>query len=89
MAYVDEKACRQMGVDPVKLLSIARRLERAGREAAEMGVTVFGHSGTGMLVVPAPTQLQDIHAHLVDLGTMQGDNWDGGDPDYVSLPDSD
>jgi len=86
MAYVDENACRQLGIDHKKLLSIARRLETAGKDAHKLGVTVFGHSGGGTLVTEAPTQLQLGTDTKVNVGGMVGGLWDGGDPNYIEMP---
>jgi hypothetical protein len=46
---VDEDKCERFGLDPSKVASIARRISRAGREAREMGITIFGGSGSGSL----------------------------------------
>lgn len=47
--YVDEDRCRQFGLDPKCVTSIARRISRAALEAKEIGLTVFGGSGSGVL----------------------------------------
>jgi hypothetical protein len=46
---VDDERCERFGLDPRKVASIARRLSRAAREADELGLTIFGGSGTGTL----------------------------------------
>lgn len=47
--FVDEDKCREFGLDPKKVASIASRLSRAAREADALGLTVFGGTGSGSL----------------------------------------
>jgi len=49
MYYVNEKECERANLDIKKIASIARRLSKAAKEASDMGITVFGGSGTGSL----------------------------------------
>ncbi len=54
---VDEEACERFGLDVAKVRSIARRISKAAMEAEQMGLAVFGGSGTGTLrFMDAPTQ---------------------------------
>jgi len=73
--YVDEERCESFGLDSKRVASIARRLSRAATEARELGLTVFGGSGTGTLRFHRDGSSADIRAVVADL---DGD-FDGGD----------
>lgn len=47
--WAQHDECKAAGVDIRKIESIARRISKAGKEAAAMGVNIFGGSGTGSL----------------------------------------
>lgn len=47
--FVNEDKCREFGLDPRKVTSIASRLSRAAREADAIGLIVFGGTGSGSL----------------------------------------
>ncbi|MFD2257459.1 hypothetical protein ACFSSA_12315 [Luteolibacter algae] len=47
--YIDEELCESFGLDPKRVKSIASRLSKAAKEAEELGLTVFGGSGSGNL----------------------------------------
>lgn len=68
-----EAECRHAGLDPKRVERIARRIARAMAEAEEMGVFLFGGSGSGSLRYDAG----DRRAPLV-VATMSG-MYDGGD----------
>lgn len=72
MPYANEEECRAAGLDPSKVEAIARRLERAGRDAAALGLHVFGGSGSGTL------RFDTSKGPLV-VARMLGGSWDGGD----------
>lgn len=46
-AYLKE--CEKAGLDIKKVDSIARRISKAAKEAKEIGIEIFGGSGTGTL----------------------------------------
>ena len=46
---VNKKECTHAGLDIKKIESIARRISKAAKEAGEIGVEIFGGSGTGTL----------------------------------------
>lgn len=46
---VNEDECRKAGLDIKKVASIARRISKAAREAEEIGIIIFGGSGSGSL----------------------------------------
>lgn len=52
MAYLNDDECEAAGLDPKKVLSLARRFERLSKEADAMGLHVFGGSGSGTLRFP-------------------------------------
>lgn len=75
MIYADEKSCRAAGVDPKKVESLARRLNKLGKEAEKMGLFIFGGSGTGTL----RTEKEYDHGQIVVGVISYGGTWDGGD----------
>lgn len=78
MTSVDYELCEQFGLDPKRVLSIARRLSRAAVEARQMGMFVFGGSGDGSLRVTAAEIQGPGFSDVADLdGTFDGG--DGGD----------
>jgi hypothetical protein len=46
---VNEDECRAAGIDINKVESMARRLRRLSREMNELGIVLFGGSGSGSL----------------------------------------
>ena len=75
MIYADEESCLAAGVDPMKVESIARRLDKLGREADKMGLFIFGGSGSGTL----RTQESYNNRNIVVASFGMGGEWDGGD----------
>lgn len=72
---VNEEECRAAGLDPRAVAQVARRLERAAKDAASMGLIVFGGMGSGTLRVArseVPGSGKLIVAHIYD------GSWDGG-----------
>lgn len=69
-----EDECRAAGIDPKAVAAIARRLERAAKDASRLGLRVFGGSGGGDL----RTNSQSVHERPLILAQMNG-SWDGGD----------
>jgi len=49
MSYVDEDRCAELGLDPKRVASIARRLSHAAEDARKLRLVVFGGSGSGSL----------------------------------------
>jgi len=86
---VDENACAVLGIDPKEVARLARRLERIGKDAQRLGLTVFGASGSGCLVAEAPTQLQSRNGemNLMEVASVLGRGFDGGDPNFVEVPE--
>lgn len=72
MSHVNEDECAAAGVNPKQVDSIARRLSRAAKDAAALGITIFGGSGTGSL------RQHDARGPLI-LAELDGACWDGGD----------
>lgn len=73
----------EAGLDPKKVESITRRLNKLGREMDSMGLSIYGASGSGHLIhVSRPThteprQQPDYESSIANLdGCMV---WDGGD----------
>lgn len=79
--YLNEAEIEEAGLDPDKVASIARRIERAAKEAEKLGITVFGgssgslrfddNSGKGSLIL---TTLDG----LFDGGCGAERNWGDG-----------
>jgi uridylate kinase len=46
---VNDDECRAAGIDIKKVESMARRLRRLSREMNELGIVLFGGSGSGSL----------------------------------------
>ena len=82
MADVNEEECLAAGLDPKAVLAIARRLDRAGRDARKLGLVVFGGSGHGSLRFADGRGVRDRMLVVADLGPG---GWDGGDG--ACLPD--
>ena len=73
---------KENGIDEKKLRSIVRRINKAGAELEEMGLTLFGWSGSGCIIkfdCDAPDGAYLI-AHLTA-------KIDGGDPSYDYDPE--
>jgi len=47
--YANQRECEKAGLDIKKVESIARRLSKAAKEASDIGVHIFGGSGSGSL----------------------------------------
>ena len=71
-ARVLETECEHAGLDPRKVMAIARRLAAASECAKDMGLTVFGGSGNGSL------RFNDGHQRPLVVAYC-GQNFDGGD----------
>lgn len=75
MAIVNIRECKAAGVDYKKVESISRRISRAAKEAAALGIVVFGGAGSGSL------RFRDRPDELVGpliLAHLDG-TFDGGD----------
>lgn len=48
-SWIEDGRCEDLGLDPKRVESIARRLARAAVDARAMKLTVFGGSGYGTL----------------------------------------
>lgn len=74
--FLHDDEIKAAGLDPKEVASLARRLERAAKDARAMGVTVFGGTGTGTL------RFNDDHFNPISrpliLADLEG-SWDGGD----------
>ena len=44
-----ENECKKAGLDYAQVLKIAKGLSRYGRQAENLGITIFGGSGSGSL----------------------------------------
>ena len=71
--FINKKECLKAGLDIKKVASIARKLSKAGKEAAEIGLCIFGGSGTGTLRYDEANR----KGNLI-VGCIDGD-YDGGD----------
>jgi hypothetical protein len=69
---VNEAECLAAGIDPRRVGSIARRIERAALEAQALGVQIFGGSDGSLRYYGLD------HSRPLILADMSG-NWSGGD----------
>lgn len=83
--WTDEQ-CKAAGLDPAKVLSLARRFRRLSREMAQMGLHVYGASGSGCLIHSSrPTHIDSFASQeyaIPDHGSVVaniGEGFDGGD----------
>ena len=68
------------GLDPKKVLSIARRLQNLSREMGELGLSVYGNSGYGFLThVSQSTHIEGGEANPNAVIAHLGNGFDGGD----------
>jgi hypothetical protein len=77
---VNEEECEAAGLDIKKVASLARRLRRISREMEDMGVILFGGSGSGSLRYDDGTG----KGRLV-IAEVGCNNFDGGDG--ATMPD--
>lgn len=77
MTTVNERECKAAGVDPKEVLRIARGLSRYSKQAAALGLQVFGGSGTGTLRAfgERPLILASISGGTID-GGAGGESFD-------------
>lgn len=74
MAYAIYNCCIAAGVDPMKVESLAKRLEKLGKEAEKMGLHIFGGNGTGSLRTN-----ESVNDSNIVVAHICGGHWDGGD----------
>lgn len=75
---MNKRECMAAGVDPAKVEKLEKMLNRAGRIAREMGVTIFGGAGSGTIRKRADSDGRD-NGPLI-LANLDGARlWDGGD----------
>ena len=85
---VHERECEAAGIDPAHVRRLTSRLARLAREADQIGLTIFGGSGTGTLrlkdddICPAPDS-NATHAGRLVLADISAGSWDGGDGGFV------
>lgn len=70
MRFAQEEECLTAGVDAKRVESIARRLSALGKEARDLGIQIFGGSGTGTL--------RPWGEKPLILARLDGGTWDGG-----------
>ena len=77
--YVNIDECEAAGLDFEEVERIARGLSRYGKQAHELGITVFGGSGSGELRFD-----DDIGFGSLKISEIDGnfDGGDGGDQDW-------
>lgn len=72
MIHANENECVAAGLDPDEVERIARRINRAAKDARALGLEVFGGSTSGSLrTIEAGPQLI--------VAEMPGGCWSGGD----------
>ena len=77
--YVNERECDAAGLDPKVVARLARRIEKAAKECAALGITVFGGAHSGDLrALEANIGRHTIYDRPLILAHMGG-AWDGGD----------
>jgi hypothetical protein len=77
MSYFEDN-----GIDKKKLASIVRRLNKIGKELDEMGLHLFGWSGSGCVIRMDDDAPEGAYI-IADLTTKI----DGGDPSYEYAPE--
>jgi len=77
--YSNSQNCQEFDLDEKKVESIARRISKAAQEAKEMGLIIFGGSGSGSLRYT----LNQEQGASQEVAILDGffDGGDGGD-DY-------
>ncbi|MBN9459002.1 MAG: hypothetical protein J0I54_20410 [Bosea sp.] len=70
----NEDECRAMGLDVKAVDRIARRINRAMKDANRLGLILFGGAGSGSLRGDA-----DERGRRLIVADFDGTNWDGGD----------
>lgn len=68
--------CEKAGIDPKDIERIIRGLEKYGRQAEKIGVTIFGGSGSGTLRIHDSNGPESMP---LILGSILGGSFDGGD----------
>lgn len=81
---VYETACELAGLDEKKVASIARRLERCGKDADALGLTIFSCSGSVQLRTKSDYDIGFFGEHYsarraMVVAHIGAHNWDGGD----------
>ena len=76
MKHVYEAECAFAGIDARQVERISRRLSAAGRDAAALGLTIFGGSGHGTLRIH-----DDPKKGALIVAEIAG-RFDGGDGGY-------
>lgn len=71
---LNEEECIAAGLDPAAVKRLARRLEKAAKDATKLGLMVFGGAGSGSL---RTLEVDDKHRSLI-VAFMEG-SWSGGD----------
>jgi hypothetical protein len=47
---MDDETLKERGVSPRRVRTLVRKLEECGQTAADLGLTIFGRSGSGELL---------------------------------------
>lgn len=80
MAYAINDCCIAANVDPMKVESLAKRLEKLGKEAEKMGLHIFGGSGAGSLRTN-----ECVNDRSIVVAHICAGHWDGGDGHEVEI----
>lgn len=73
MSFVYDEKCKEFGLDIKKVTSIVKRLSKAAKEADELGLYIFGGSGSGDLRFGGSDIQGPGHSVVADLdGTFDG-----------------
>ncbi len=73
---INEEECIAAGLDIRKISSLSRRLSRISREVGELGLVIFGGSGSGSLRYDDGTGKGKLI--VAEFGTSTFDGGDGG-----------
>lgn len=76
--WVNERECDIAGQDPKVIKRLANRLQKIANECGELGITIFGGSGTGSLRGFDGNRQRGLGGRMLILADIGG-NFDGGD----------
>lgn len=74
MAWVYDECCEKAGIDSAEVKRITKGLSRYAKQAENLGITIFGGSASGSLIIS-----DDDDPRPLILAELDGSNYSGGD----------